>query len=325
MSRQRLFVLWIVRWSLCVMVFVIGREKWLIVAEKNSAVTYGRDILIWPWQRYQYEKWIQPHDRLEGAFYEFADSEFISQVRHRSYDLPVSLQIERRQYDEMGESYDSLVEKTMMTPLDLHSDEWMGISYLHSKVWLVDNTAIIQSANISYQWLVTNTEMFLRSSESSIVESVAYMLAQDRARQPLDMRKIDERLLVCPITCRWSIERAIAWAKSSIRIANQYITDQALIALLEDKHRRGVAIEILAWSYQGMSVFSWTMIAYNVQVYTWPYLHMKSMLIDDYILLWWSINFSTNALDNNREVWLWVKEKETIRFFNHRFSSLYIQ
>jgi phosphatidylserine/phosphatidylglycerophosphate/cardiolipin synthase-like enzyme len=50
-----------------------------------------------------------------------------------------------------------------------------------------------------------------------------------------------------------------------------------------------------------------------------PYIHTKTMLIDDRVLMIGSINFSTNSLDNNRELSVIVTDTGAIQNYKHYF------
>ena len=50
-------------------------------------------------------------------------------------------------------------------------------------------------------------------------------------------------------------------------------------------------------------------------------MHAKAILIDKKYLYIWSINFSENSIDNNREIWVLIKNKEIINDFLDIFNA----
>lgn len=50
-----------------------------------------------------------------------------------------------------------------------------------------------------------------------------------------------------------------------------------------------------------------------------PYVHSKSMLIDDQWLMVGSANFSTNALDNNREMNIVINNQKSLDVWKEHF------
>jgi phosphatidylserine/phosphatidylglycerophosphate/cardiolipin synthase-like enzyme len=52
-----------------------------------------------------------------------------------------------------------------------------------------------------------------------------------------------------------------------------------------------------------------------------PEIHAKSILIDEKYLYIWSVNFSSYSMDQNREIWLILKNEDIIRQFITIFNN----
>jgi phosphatidylserine/phosphatidylglycerophosphate/cardiolipin synthase-like enzyme len=52
-----------------------------------------------------------------------------------------------------------------------------------------------------------------------------------------------------------------------------------------------------------------------------PGIHAKSILIDEKYLYIWSVNFSSYSMDQNREIWLILKNEDIIRQFITIFNN----
>ena len=144
------------------------------------------------------------------------------------------------------------------------------------------------------------------------------MFEKDRVGDPLSQKDIHPALLICPIQCREKITDAIWDAQESIWIEAQYIQDEGIVAALRKKQLDGIDVRILVGKHQDegrLETFgTW------VQVYDEYYLHAKNILIDENILLMWSMNLSTNALDNNREIGIIVDDKKVVEQFGRQFE-----
>jgi phosphatidylserine/phosphatidylglycerophosphate/cardiolipin synthase-like enzyme len=50
-------------------------------------------------------------------------------------------------------------------------------------------------------------------------------------------------------------------------------------------------------------------------------MHAKAILIDSEYLFIWSINFSDNSIDKNREIWILIKNNEIINDFLYIYKQ----
>lgn len=108
-------------------------------------------------------------------------------------------------------------------------------------------------------------------------------------------------LLVCPLNCRQIIESLLINAKKSIHISAQYITDENILKILRQQSDKEIRIrtnnfdtnkDLIRYFGKENIIFE------NSKLYN----HDKMMIIDNKILMIGSMNFSDNALDNNREI-----------------------
>jgi phosphatidylserine/phosphatidylglycerophosphate/cardiolipin synthase-like enzyme len=51
------------------------------------------------------------------------------------------------------------------------------------------------------------------------------------------------------------------------------------------------------------------------------YNHTKMILVDDEILLLWSMNLSDTSLDKNREIWILIIDKDVISEYKKLFEN----
>lgn len=199
----------------------------------------------------------------------------------------------------------------------IKSDKQMKTTYVHAKFALIDSGFLIQTANLTHSTFATNREYFFYSHHSWVFQSLATIFDKDWKGETIRYSDIHPNLLVCPVNCRAVLENLIESAKSSIIIENQYIEDPRLLLLLGDK------ISTL-WTWNIHIQLPDTDKNKLLQQQLWkpivtlikkPYIHAKMMLIDNHILYLWSINFSTNSMDNNREIWILLTDSEIIKQF----------
>jgi cardiolipin synthase A/B len=125
--------------------------------------------------------------------------------------------------------------------------------------------------------------------------------------------------LVCPINCRSKIQSLIKAASGSIWIQNQYLEDPALLKLVKSKQSATMDIQMVLADndFAQKSVDSFG--KGKISIVTNPYPHAKMMLIDNRYLLVSSINYSTNSMDNNREIGVIITNRDAIEYFKTRF------
>jgi phosphatidylserine/phosphatidylglycerophosphate/cardiolipin synthase-like enzyme len=113
--------------------------------------------------------------------------------------------------------------------------------------------------------------------------------------QPSD---IHPNILFCPIDCRYKIEQLMKTAQMSIRTQNQYLDDPSLQQILSSK----TGLDIRITLPNDKKNFQSRPIQNKIKLLGSPRIHAKAILIDDTYLVISSINFSTNSMDNNREI-----------------------
>jgi phosphatidylserine/phosphatidylglycerophosphate/cardiolipin synthase-like enzyme len=115
-------------------------------------------------------------------------------------------------------------------------------------------------------------------------------------------------ILLSPLDSREKVTQLIQDAKRSIRFFSASLSDSEILNLLEQKARWGVTVEICLTEAKNSErtrlIERFKPLWIFVKQAKKPYVHAKSLLIDDSILLIWSMNFTQNSIDNNREVGL---------------------
>ncbi|USN55491.1 MAG: hypothetical protein H6765_02610 [Candidatus Peribacteria bacterium] len=195
----------------------------------------------------------------------------------------------------------------------------MGTNFNHTKTFILDDdTYIISTANLSYTSMRKNREYRFVGHNAAIVQSLQMIFAKDWKGIPLFKKDIHPNLLVCPVDCREKLMSYILSADKSLVIATQYIQDEELISLLQDKAKY-IPISIIVSDNQepGWLENFGTGVKYLGE----PYLHAKNILIDDKALIIGSMNLSSNAMDHNREISIAITDSSAIRDFKKQFTK----
>jgi len=115
------------------------------------------------------------------------------------------------------------------------------------------------------------------------------------------MKDIHANLVVCNINCRGVIEQLLKSAKESIIIQTQYISDDALRAILKAKKSLPEFKLLVADTDDNNELIRYFTNDY-ARKFKKYYNHTKMILVDRKTLLLGSMNLSSTSLDKNREI-----------------------
>jgi phosphatidylserine/phosphatidylglycerophosphate/cardiolipin synthase-like enzyme len=185
----------------------------------------------------------------------------------------------------------------------VRSDEWIGVVFSHQKIAVRDQSEyLLASANFTYPSFFSHRDHWVLGNDPRIAQSLSIIIDADWNKKPIDTSLIHQNILVCPLACKEQLLTFLASAKHTIRIQTQYIQDTEVIeTLMRAKDSLGTGgVSIIVSANQA----PWRLdsIYDGVRIQEYPYVHTKTVLIDDRWLLIGSMNFSTNALENNREL-----------------------
>ena len=246
---------------------------------------------------------------------------------------------EDRPYGGASKDYEKYAAKFERDGGDARSDRELKLdtNFNHTKTFLIDETtAIISTANLAYSAMVRNREYRFVTQDTWIVKNLIHIFESDWLGDPVSIGAIHPALLVCPLDCRDKIEEAIREATQSIYIQAQYIADERVASLLLAQAKKWVDIAVMVSSNQDdgflddleymqeqqkndtdidTSVWQVQVMIVPKDHETLPYIHSKNMLIDEDTLIMWSMNFSSNALDNNREIGIMTTDEKLVKRF----------
>ncbi len=199
-------------------------------------------------------------------------------------------------------------------------------NFTHAKYIIVDDNYIISSGNFSHSTFVSNVDHLLIWNIKSELETLLDVFDNDM--KWIYKEYCQQDLIISPKCPRIALEQIISWAKSSIDIFSEAIWDEKLENLLIKKSKENVKVRLVVGDFNKiksnmklLNLFK----SYPISIIApkKPYIHTKVIIIDSKILYVWSINLTTNSMENNREIWTIFKNNEIVRVLENEFLTLF--
>lgn len=213
---------------------------------------------------------------------------------------------------------------------------WINVKYsseanyvfTHSKFYIIDDFFLVSTGNMSHSTFMVNKEFFVKSSNISDLKLLEQLFSDD-----FNYKKsiiCSYNLISSPDCSREMIENLLKSAKSTIYIYNQEVSDDEILSILKEKKKEWLDIKLIIWDKNKVkknNQISQDLKKFGIEVISpkKPYVHAKLVLIDWSYIYVWSVNFTTNSFDNNREVWVifnnsktwWEIKKEFLKDFSN--------
>ena len=243
-------------------------------------------------------------------------------MKSKSKSTPLSLIIEQDKYQQYADDFGNLQKEfEKFTNIKLISDRNLGLNNMHAKTFVGEKRRVIQTANLNHSSFYDNREHFFFGTDEIIRKNLFNLFALD-TKTIVDKKKykaeyltltqsFSPNLLVCPLDCRQKLEFLLNSAQQSIWISAQYVTDERIIDILRDKS--DLDIRILTNNMKNndnlIRYFGRNVVKFESSK---QYNHDKMVIVDNKKVLIGSMNFSQNALDNNREIGIVITDQNMI-------------
>lgn len=193
----------------------------------------------------------------------------------------------------------------------------------HTKMMIIDDERIISTWNYSYSTFSKNREFFLFVKDEKLLKNLVNIFEAD-----FEWKKeiiYDDNLILSPYYTREKFDVMLNSAQKSIKMYIQNFGDKKTLDLLIKKKKEGIDIEIIMPDLKKIAsnkdeIEDLENAGIKYILVKKPYIHAKSILVDDKYLYLWSINFSAYSIDKNREIWLILKEQKIISKFSEIFE-----
>lgn len=265
------------------------------------------------WSNTQYIRW---------RIYDVTDRNVKSWMKSKSKSTPIPLIVEQDKYEQFGDDFGNLKKEFENFPnITLLSDRNLGINNMHAKTFVGEKWRVIQTANLNRSSFYENREHFFFSTDELIRKNLLDLFALDmktietkkkyKAEYQTLTKSFSPNLLVCPLDCRQKLEFLLNSAQKSIWISAQYITDERIVDIL--RKQSNLDIRILTNNMESndelIRYFEKKIVQFESPK---QYNHDKMLIIDNQKMLIGSLNFSQNALDNNREIGIILLDQSII-------------
>ena len=180
--------------------------------------------------------------------------------------------------------------------------------FTHAKFFLIDDTYYISTWNFTHSFFTKNRDLILSWKDIPTKEFLEGLFLRDFEHLGTENLEIPWYMVISPINSRARILKILHWAKKEVVIYTQTLQDEEILGALLRNVKDQVSVEVCTAENDANKEtqkrewqFDWTTLGK-------PYPHLKLMLIDQSIIFLWSQNFTSNSLDNNREVGIIIQE-----------------
>ncbi|MDD4151279.1 MAG: phospholipase D-like domain-containing protein [Candidatus Gracilibacteria bacterium] len=194
----------------------------------------------------------------------------------------------------------------------------------HTKLMIIDDEIIISTANYSYSSFSKNREFFLFIKDNILLKHLLSIFEADF----LQKKEIiyDSNLVLSPYYTRNKFEILLKSAKKSIKMYIQNFDDEEILNILKQKKEDGIDIELILPDLKSLArnkeeIEKLDKYKIKYKLLKSPYIHAKSILIDDEYLYLGSINMSYYSIEKNREIGVILKEENIIKNFKEIFIN----
>jgi len=208
--------------------------------------------------------------------------------------------------------------------IDVRYSNTHNYSLNHTKMMIIDDDVIISTWNYSYSSFRNNREFFLFLENNDYFLEVFLEIFNNDFEWNKFLHSKNE-LILSPYNTRYKFNTLLNSAKESIKIYSLNFSDTKIKDLLINK-AKDVDIYIIFPSLDKVSnneksidelISNWVWVRYLSS----PSNHAKAILVDDKYLYIWSVNFSRFSIEENREIWLLIKNKDIIWKFLEVFNK----
>jgi len=206
--------------------------------------------------------------------------------------------------------------------VDVRWSDPLNYSLNHAKMLIVDDETFVSTGNFSYSLFKYNMDFIISVWDEEIQRELEKLFLLDFYHEKWWV--FHPNIVLSPDNSRVKITNLIANATQKIDFYFPYMADEALEKLLIQKAvdwievRGVVGKEFYKENFEHIKELknSWL----DIRPLSHSKLHAKTIIIDDKIMYIGSINFSSYSLDENREIWLLIRDASLVVSVTDMFS-----
>lgn len=198
--------------------------------------------------------------------------------------------------------------------IDVKWSDPLNYSLNHAKLLIVDNQAYVSTGNFSYSLFKYNRDLLVNINDNDFLEVLVELFIWDFSHKNTGI--YHENLVLSPDYSRDKITSLVMSAQKSIDFYFPYIADEEFQEVLFDLANTGIKVRWIVDSTtfeddnDVIELFKEKGIELQ-EINSWK-LHAKSIIVDNTIAYIGSINFSSYSFDENREIWVILKDERLI-------------
>lgn len=295
---------------------VLGAANNLVLLEQPMS---GRQPLLTVLQNAQHEILIE--------VYLLSDKEIISaltQAKARGVDVKVMLEEHPFGGGNSNQKTQQLLQQAGIAVL------WTNPAFAltHEKAVIVDRQEVfILNQNLTTSSFEKNREFDIIDSNPQDVQEAGGIFLDDWQRTSFTPTK--GSLLMSPNTARTALTDLVTSATQTIAIEMEVITDNEIVQLLQEKAKT-VHIEIIEPTEKQVAANTspthlLEQAGVVVKTISSPYIHAKLIIVDGKKAYIGSVNFTSQSMDQNRELGILVSQQNIlttlVQDFNQDFQQ----
>ena len=206
----------------------------------------------------------------------------------------------------------SIIQKLRAANIPVYFSDVHRYTFTHAKFWILDDTYYVSTGNWTDSFFAKNREyIYLGTDHPTLTILENIFIADTEHLAYTDVSRIPPYLVLSPIDARKKLTDFIQKTQKKLVLYIQTLDDPGLIDTIVQMQNRGISVEICTADNETnslnqkklQSILHWKMVKK-------PYLHAKIMIQDQQNIYIGSHNFTTNALDNNRELGVILSENQ---------------
>jgi cardiolipin synthase A/B len=197
--------------------------------------------------------------------------------------------------------------------------------YTHQKSFVIDNTGVILTANMTRSAFTRNREFGIIDTQKTDVDEMVLAFQSDWSRSLFT--PTNTALIWSPINSRQRVDGVINSATSSLIVYAEEVQDEEQTQLLVDTARRGVDVRLITsppTTSDDGSAADLDLLqrgGVKVRLLKNPYIHAKVFSADSAIAAVGSMNISLTSLEFNRELGILIQDAAALSRIGQTFET----